>query len=299
MVSAEVPISETITTNKFDVWDCSKKVDKIEFTPSKAMLKKMNSACECRKIQAKEIFKYGIYNIPQSICVVGKKGLELYHGSKSDITKRFPSPTSTAPIYNPEDKLSIVLEMSPLIKAKAYSTHTSSLTNFGEFSVLMYYDVMKHAASYERIDLVFDRYFERSLKEATRLGRGEGSKYSFEGDSTEIPFKMAGNILSNSENKDILNEYLATKLLELYHQSDQMLVATHKNTSLASRTSCLELDQHVPVRPCTAEDADQRLVRHTLNMIQNGYKNILVHTIDTDVLYSLFMFLKLNLMMIL
>ena len=142
---------------------------------------------------------------------------------------------------------------------------------------------MKHAVNYKRIDLDFDRYFERSLKEGTRMGRGEGPGYLFEGDLTELPFKMAENFLSNSENKDKLNEYLAKKLLEL-HQSDQMLVATYKNTSLVSQTSCSELDQHVPVRPCAAEEADQRLVRHTLNLIHNGYKNILVRTIDTDVL---------------
>ena len=115
------------------------------------------------------------------------------------------------------------------------------------------------------------------------MGRGEGPGYLFEGDLTERPFKMAENFLSNSENKDKLNEYLAKKLLEL-HQSDQMLVAMYKNTSLVSQTSCSELDQHVPVRPCAAEEADQRLVRHTLNLIHNGYKNILVRTIDTDVL---------------
>ena len=47
------------------------------------------------------------------------------------------------------------------------------------------------------------------------------------------------------------------------------------------------MDQHFPVRPCEAEEADQRLVRHTLNLIHNGYTNILVRTIDTDVLVLL------------
>ncbi len=207
----------------------------------------------------------------------------MFHGSKCGITKRFPSPTSTAPVYDQEAKSAIVLEMSPIIKAKAYSTETYNLANFGEFSLAMYFDVMKHSIGYKRIDLVFDRYFEGSLKEATRIERGQGPRYSFEGDLTELPFKMAENFLSNSENKDEMNQYLAKKLLE-FHQSYQLLVATYKNTSLVSQTSCSELDQHVPVRPCGAEEADQRLVRHTLNLISNGYKNILVRTIDTDVL---------------
>ena len=43
--------------------------------------------------------------------------------------------------------------------------------------------------------MVFDRYFDESLKNRIRLSRGEGSQYSFEGDNTEIPFRMADNFL--------------------------------------------------------------------------------------------------------
>ena len=80
-----------------------------------------------------------------------------------------------------------------------------------------------------------------------------------EGNSTEIPFEMADSFLKSSENKNKLNEYLATKLLEL-HQGDQILVVTYKSTTLMSQLSCPELDQHFPVRPCEAEEADLRLV---------------------------------------
>ena len=71
------------------------------------------------------------------------------------------------------------------------------------------------------------------------------------------------------------------------HQSNQILVATYKNTCLVLKPSCLELDQKLPVCPCEAEEADQRLVRHALNLAHCGYRNILVRTIDTDVLVLL------------
>ena len=61
------------------------------------------------------------------------------------------------------------------------------------------------------------------------------------------------------------------------------MIATYRKTSLSSPFSPSELDTHVSVRPSEAEEADQRLVRHTLNLI-NGYKNILVRTIETDIL---------------
>ena len=45
---------------------------------------------------------------------------------------------------------------------------------------------MKHESNYDRIDLVFDRYFEKNLKEGTISDRGEGSQYFLQGDSTEM-----------------------------------------------------------------------------------------------------------------
>ena len=56
------------------------------------------------------------------------------------------------------------------------------------------------------------------------------------------------------------------------------MIATYRNTSLSSPLSLSELDSQVLVRPCEAEEADESLVRHTLNLI-NGCKNI-----ETDVL---------------
>ena len=107
--------------------------------------------------------------------------------------------------HDQEGKSAIVIEMSPLIKAKAFATHDGSPTNFGEFAVLVYYEVMKNASNYDKIDLVFNIYFEKSLNEGARSGSGEGSQNLFKGDSTEIPYKMAESFLKNNQNKDELN----------------------------------------------------------------------------------------------
>ena len=75
------------------------------------------------------------------------------------------------------------------------------------------------------------------------------------------------------------------------------MMATYRNTLLSSPSSCSELDSEVSVCPCEAEEVDQCLVRHILNLINNVYKNILVRTIDTDGLVSLISYIgkvKLN-----
>ena len=47
------------------------------------------------------------------------------------------------------------------------------------------------------------------------------------------------------------------------------------------------MDTQFSFRPGEAEEADQRPVRHTLNLINNNYKNILIRLTDTDVLVLL------------
>ena len=73
------------------------------------------------------------------------------------------------------------------------------------------------------------------------------------------------------------------KHLELY-QKEQMLVVTYKNTASISKPTCTELNQYIPVRACDAEEVNQKIVKHALNLPRNGYKNILIRTVDTDVL---------------
>ena len=118
--------------------------------------------------------------------------------------------------------------------------------------------------------MIFDQYFEKSLKEGKRSNRGEGSQYLFEVDSTDI----AESFLKNNENKNKRKKYLSLKLPKLHH-SDQIMIATYRNTSLSFPSSW------------SVEEAGQRLVRHIFNLINNSYKNILIRLIDTDVLVLL------------
>ena len=84
-----------------------------------------------------------------------------------------------------EGKPALVLEMSPIIRAKSCSS--SGIECFADFAVIIYSNVMKLCHGYDRVDLVFDRYFDASLKAGTRNDRGTGSMFAFEGDDTPVP----------------------------------------------------------------------------------------------------------------
>ena len=81
---------------------------------------------------------------------------------------------------------------------------------------------MEIAKSYDRIDIVLDRYFTDSLKEQTRGSRGVGTRVLFDDDS-EFPRDFRKEFLHNSLNKNDFNEYLAQKFVML-HNTYQALV---------------------------------------------------------------------------
>ena len=65
------------------------------------------------------------------------------------------------------------------------------------------------------------------------------------------------------------------------------MVATYKDTVLCS-TSIETLDSHdISITHCQSEEADQRLIWHTLHCISAQYKKIVVRTVYTDVLILL------------
>ena len=127
--------------------------------------------------------------------------------AKNYNTKWFNSPTFKRLPHEQEGKSAILEEMSPFIRAKAFAIHTGSLTNFDEFGVLVYYEILKHASNYDRIYFISNRYFAKGLKEGIIYDREEDSQYLFEG---EVLYEMTGS-------------YLFLKLLKP-HQGDQIMI---------------------------------------------------------------------------
>ena len=94
---------------------------------------------------------------------------------------------------------------------------------------------------------------------------------------------MREYFLCNSKNKEDLNRYLATKIISLYSGS-QTVVVTYGNTIVSNDNSLLSEER---INNCTAEEADPRLIRHAIHCVERSYNNIVVRTVDTDVLFLL------------
>merc|ERR1712105_321860 len=102
-----------------------------------------------------------------------------------------------------------------------------------------------------------------------------GTRLLFD-DTTILPSKFQVDFLKNSENKDELGCYLAKKYIEFHLNQNLDLVVTYEHTILSSDIAILDEESIVN---CTSEEADQRVIRHILNLNNKiNYSDILVCT---------------------
>ena len=92
--------------------------------------------------------------------------------------------------------------------------------------------------------------------------------FVFEGDDTPVPSNMEQTFMKESKNKNTLNEYLATKMIEL-HNGPQLLVTTLKDSVLCSFDAEPLGESDFSITKCQSEEADQRIIRHVLHIVDN------------------------------
>ena len=111
----------------------------------------------------------------------------------------------------------MICDLSVFIKSRYFDNNKL----FSDFANSLYNRIVKDSSGYLRCDIVADRYFKGSLKEAIRNKRGYGSRKIFN-DMTEMPQDFK-EFLGNSENKNSLTKYLAEKFIDI-HISPQVMV---------------------------------------------------------------------------
>ena len=161
----------------------------------------MREALNYRPEIATELFDQELFGVAQSIAETCEK---LCDGQKSQILKRF---SSCANVVIPTKHSAMICDLSVFIKSHYFGNNKL----FSDFSISLYSRIMNYSSGYLRCDMVADRYFKGSLKEAIRNKRGDGSRKIFN-DMTEMP-KDFNEFLGNSENKNSLSKYLAVSLL--------------------------------------------------------------------------------------
>ena len=211
-----------------------------------------------------------------------------YHGKKSDIMKRLP-PFCLAYLPNKESNAAVIIANVPCDTCRMCLCHLRCrFFHRTDLVVLIFYHLQSLTSSFDRVDLVFDQCFDQSLKKDTRKGRGMGSRFVFTG-NIKLLNKIAEDVLMNSANKNDFNDFLAKTFYHLY-RGDQIYILSYRDSVLTNHPEKV-FDEGISNRKCQSEKADQRVIR-TLHCVgQQIYCQIVVRTIDTDVLILLISYL--------
>ena len=189
-------------------------------------------------------------------------------GQKSELVQLLEAST-TVECPDVDEKVfdgAAVVNMLPPGKSKTFKDYaTSVFVNY----------VIKQAQNIKRIDLIWDQYFENSLKRSTRETRGSGVRRRV-CDNASIPVNWK-SFLRSDENKKELFHYLAESVTAIQLPGVEVIT-----------TSCVDVLSPSPVETegltaCNHEKADTRMFIHVKHASARGLKKVLIRTLDTDV----------------
>ena len=114
-------------------------------------------------------------------------------------------------------------------------------------------------------------------------------------DDVPFPRNFLTSFLCNSDNKHDLGLYLASKVVSIHSDVDDthlLLCATHDNFVISFPPTVNDTALQIS---STAEEADQKIIRHALHCIKVRYSFIELQSIDTDVLILLQAYIAIEL----
>ena len=155
---------------------------------------------------------------------------------------------------------------------------------FGDLADTFVENVFRSGAHFKRIDVLFDRYYEKSIKSGTRKQRGKGAvpvRRSIENRDVPLPAKWE-NFISHTENKEELARFLSQQLIVKAPSNKIIVTAGGFSDEEGVEYSNGTLD----IGPLQAkhEEADTRIILHC---IQSRAERIVVSARDTDILVLL------------
>jgi len=160
-----------------------------------------------------------------------------------------------------------------------HSLHKGEATTFSEYSHQVFLPWLKRQLeNCNRIDIVWDTYKLDSLKEATREKRGKG-KLKKVTPLTRMPVNFS-SFLRNSRNKEGLFTLLTAEVASSEFPDGKEIYITAGNSVVVKGTNrVMQNSNH--------EEADTRMCLHVQDAVQKGVLNIVVSTVDTDVVLIL------------
>ena len=271
----KVSLSETITRNKLSIFSSQKVQTKQQkrLTSLKndvSLFSRLFIACQNRDGNIEEFFRHENQSSPPSL----SQNNELRSRSKAELLKQLENmDDSISSCESPETEVT-VLDGAALING----LKPESNTTFEDYaSKVVLPRLTKLSASAQRIDVVFDVYLERSLKNSARVHRGQGSRRRVKS-NLQVPTDWK-SFLRHSDNKTELFSYLAQFIHKNLRPEGKTVIVTTGENAL-----CWPPRNTSLINPCNHEEADTRIFVHVRDaQEEQGMNRAIIHTVDTDV----------------
>ena len=168
--------------------------------------------------------------------------------------------------------------------------------NFYEFAVAFYNHVIRLAEGFDRLDVVFDRYFKSNSKVKIRKGQGSTAAQVLQiSDDVPFPRNSLTLFLCHTDNKYELRLYSASKIVSIHSDvgnTHLLLCAPHHNCVISFPPTVNDIVFQIS---STAQETNQKIIRQALYCIKVGYSFIEIESIDTDLLILLLAYIAMEL----
>ena len=274
LIKHKKEVTDVIKLNKFALFSNPKK------SPSKekqgvaslkqncTLFSQLCISCQVRQGNLEEFFAHENQAFPPSISKFG----DLRLGVKSDLMKCLDSLTTNPSITPVVD--AILIDGAALVNMLKPSGACKTFSDYANQVYLPY--IGKQLQGVQRLDIIWDRYIENSLKAQTRNKRGKGVRRRVQA-HVRLPANW-GEFLKVDSNKTELFLYLAEQTTNLPCETNKCILST---SDILVLSSSVDVMSHIS--PCTHEEADTRLILHASDCARQGVDKIMLRTVDTDV----------------
>ncbi len=160
---------------------------------------------------------------------------------------------------------------------------SNNVKTFGEIATSIHAMICKEGSDGNRIDVVFDRYDELSIKTSERSTRGEEQGLQLQNIAATQIVRQWRSFLKKVNNKSSLIQFLVEEWNKPMYTSKlqgKTLFVTHMHSCWQITDDCCK---EVDALQCTHEEADGRLLLHAEHAAKAGYSAIVICSEDTDV----------------
>ncbi|KAG1652798.1 hypothetical protein GQR58_026049 [Nymphon striatum] len=235
-----------------------------------------------RDIDLNAILSHKLSKVPRSLASTNGK---LHTSDKAQLQKLLVGEVDIfKSLPKSEAKTCLLIDGAALIQAIGKPAKAQT---FEDFSVEFCNSVLKRFGPvYSRVDLLFDRYQDLSIKSGTRSKRSEAGKFKpirrvISSKDVKLPSNFK-SFLSLSENKADLAAFLSEAIVEM---AEEKLNPTHELVVAGGFEDLLKVwistDRSTDHLSSNHEEADTRLILHAS---QQGYERCVLQCRDTDVL---------------